>query len=286
MGKSVEIKVDLVNREKLRRLHTATHIVNFSAREVLGNHVWQNGSNLKAHEGTLDITHYDGLSLDEIFEIEKVANRVVFENREVTVEELDRTDAEKKYGYTIYQGGAIPMKKLRIVRVLDSDIEACGGIHMQSTGGIGLIKIIDSSKIQDGVVRLKFVVNEFALDYISSKQKVLDDIKNVFSTSDDALIKTSQKFFDEWKEQRKEIDKLKDSLKKSYIDMILKSNFTQVDIGGDYDMAFMMELFNSCIKDKKELLVESNLFAIGSSGLKPKSFKKEINKGSFVIYVK
>ena len=119
----VKIKVDLENREKLKRLHTATHIVNFCAREVLGNHVWQNGSNLRPEFGTLDITHYNNLTLDEIFEIERLANETIFANKKVTVEEMDRSDAEAKYGFGLYQGGAIPMKVLRVISVLDSDIK-------------------------------------------------------------------------------------------------------------------------------------------------------------------
>lgn len=188
--KVVEIKVDLEKREELRRLHTATHIVNFSAREILGNHIWQNGSNLKNEFGTLDITHYNNLSEDEIFKIEELANKTIFEDKKVKIEELDRGLAEKKYGFTLYQGGAIPMKKLRVVSIIDNDIEACGGIHMQSTGGIGLVKIVDSQKIQDGVVRLKFVVNNYALKFIEQKQSILTKVKEVYRVDDSSIIKT------------------------------------------------------------------------------------------------
>ena len=97
----VEIQVDMKRREQLRRLHTATHIVNFCAREVLGNHVWQNGSNLKPEEGSLDITHYDQLTQDQISTIEEMVNTVIFENKKVTIEELDRGEAEKKYGFIL-----------------------------------------------------------------------------------------------------------------------------------------------------------------------------------------
>jgi alanyl-tRNA synthetase len=258
----VKIKVDLDNREKLKRLHTATHIINFSAREVLGSHIWQNGSNLKADIGSLDITHYDNLSLDEIFKIEKLANKVVFENKLVKVEELERGEAEAKYGFTLYQGGAIPMKVLRVVSVEENDIEACGGIHMESTGGIGLIKIVDSQKIQDGVVRLRFVVNDFALELVEKKQEIVDSVKEVFSVDEGSLVRTSEKFFNEWKEQKKEIDKLKDVVKSSYVKEIENSKDNVLSIEGSFDMGFLMEVFT---------------FVSG--------FKKEINKGKFKIYV-
>ncbi len=282
----VKIQVDMQNREKLRRLHTATHIVNFSARQVLGNHIWQNGSNLKPEFGTLDITHYDNLSLGEIFEIENIANKVVFENRSVGVEELERTKAEKKYGYTIYQGGAIPMKTIRIIKVLDSDIEACGGIHMEKTGGIGLIKIVESQKIQDGVVRLKYVVNEFALDYINERQSILNRASDVFSVESSKLPDTCEKFFNEWKEQKKEIEKIKDAIKHNYTNLILTSKKNEFTFEEDLEMSFVLDLFNSAINEKKELSIDSNKFIVASYKFKPKEFKKELKKENFSVYIK
>lgn len=282
----VKIKVDMENREKLKRLHTATHILNFSAREVLGSHIWQNGSNLKAEIGSLDITHYNNLSLDEIFKIEKLANQVIFENKVVKIEELERGEAEAKYGFTLYQGGAIPMKILRVVSVEDNDIEACGGIHMESTGRIGLIKIVDSQKIQDGVVRLRFVVNDFALDLISKKQEVIDSVKEVFSVDETSLVRTSEKFFNEWKEQKKEIDKLKEIVKNSYLEKIGSSNENVLNISGSFDMGFLMELFSEGLSKKKSFKLISDKFVIATEDFSDVSgFKKEINKGKFKIYV-
>lgn len=281
----VEIKVDMENREKLRRLHTATHIVNFSAREVLGNHVWQNGSNLKAEFGTLDITHYDNLSFEEICAIENLANKVVFENRKVSIEELDRGDAEKKYGFVLYQGGAIPMKTLRIVKVFDNDIEACGGIHMLSTGGIGLIKIIETQKIQDGVVRLKFVVENFALKSIHNEEYILEELKKLYGVEALSLVRTSEKFFNDWKNQGKEIEKLKKELKNSYIEIIKSLEKNEFKLSGDLDMGFLMDIFNEIVSSKKNFKLIGDKFIIASEGIDIKDAKKKIPKGKFNIFV-
>ena len=281
----VKIKIDMENREKLKRLHTATHIINFCSREVLGNHVWQNGSNLKANIGTLDITHYKNLSLDEVFKIERLANKIVFENKNVFVEELNRTKAEKKYGFTLYQGGAIPMKTLRVIKIEGSDIEACGGLHMESTGGIGLIKLKETQKIQDGVVRLKFVVNDYALELIEEKQEVLSEVGDIFSVEEKSVISASNKFFKEWKEQRKEIERFKLKLKKGFLNEIKSSKKIEFDLCGDYEMGFLMEIFTQSFKDKKSFKLVSDKFVIATSDVKVKDFKKEIKKGKFNIYV-
>ena len=284
MAKKVKIKVDLENREKLRRLHTATHILNFCTREVLGNHVWQNGSSLKPEFGTLDITHYDNLSQDEIFKIERLANKTVFENKKVTIEELDRTQAEKKYGFSLYQGGAIPMKKLRIIKITNSDIEACGGIHMESTGGIGLIKIIHTQKIQDGIIRLKYVVNEFALQEVEKTQNILNQTSETLSVNPSQIPKTAKKFFDDWKTEKKENEKLKEKLNESYSEIIKLSKDTKFKFDCDIDMNSLTEIFNK--SGKKELMIDTQKFIIASNNIKVKKFKKELPKGNFKIYIK
>lgn len=281
----VKIKVDLQRRENLRRLHTATHIINFSARKVLGNHVWQNGSNLKEEFGTLDITHYDQLTQEEIFKIERLTNETIFENKTVEIEELDRTKAEEKFGFSLYQGGAIPMKTLRVIKVEESDIEACGGIHMQSTGGIGYVKIVESQKIQDGVVRLKYVVRDFAANFIEEKQKLLNLVKEVFSVDDTSLVKTSEKFFNEWKEQKKTIDKLKIQLKDTFISQIIGSDITEFNLVGDYDMGFLMDIFNGVLFEKNTFKLIGDKFIIATNDLSVQAYKKSIPKGKYNIYV-
>ncbi|MFW5704928.1 MAG: alanine--tRNA ligase, partial [Nanoarchaeota archaeon] len=257
---------------------------NFAARKVLGNHVWQNGSNLKEEFGTLDITHYENLTKDEIFEIEKVVNEQIFENKKVKIEEIDRTKAEKKYGFILYQGGAIPMKTLRVVHVEDSDIEACGGIHMDTTAGIGLVKIVETSKIQDGVVRLKFVVRDFALQEIKSQTDILENIAKVYGVQKSQIEKTAEKFFNEWKSQKKEIDDLKKQLKNSYISQIENSQETEFDLKADFDMGFVMEIFTSVINQKEIFALKSQKYIIATSEFKIEA-KKAIDKGKFKIHI-
>jgi alanyl-tRNA synthetase len=281
----VKIQIDMQRRNQLRRLHTATHIVNFCAREVLGNHVWQNGSNLKPEEGSLDITHYDQLTSEQIFQIEAMVNDVIFENKKVTIEELDRAEAEKKYGFILYQGGAIPMKTLRVIKVLDNDIEACGGIHMESTGGIGYLKITDSQKIQDGVIRLKYVVREFAQNFIEEKQSAIKQIQEIFSVPENQIVKTSEKFFNDWKEQKKTIDSLQKSLKEVFLSQIESSNTNEYKIDLDVDMGFLLEIFTKVFSKKESFKLISKKFIIATQDVTIENSKKSIPKGKFTIYV-
>ncbi len=153
----VEGEIDWIRRFRLMRHHTATHVVLGAARRVLGNHVWQAGAEKTPEKARLDITHHRGLTDKEIREIERLANIVIDERRPVRQAVMDRNEAERKYGFTLYEGGVPMEKNIRVVEVDGWDAEACFGTHVANTSEIGGIKIVNVEKIQDGIVRLEFV---------------------------------------------------------------------------------------------------------------------------------
>ncbi|RLG23029.1 alanine--tRNA ligase [Methanosarcinales archaeon] len=204
----------VVNRERriaLSRHHTATHIVNWAAKQVLGKHVWQAGAQKLEDRARLDISHYKRISEEELLEIEKLANEIVMEDRGVEIFWMGRTEAEKMFGFSIYQGGVPPGEKIRIVKVGD-DVEACGGIHCEETGRIGPIKMIRSERIQDGVERLEFSAGMAAINEIQRRDTILQRTSRVFSVPIDVLEQTANRFFEEWKELRKEVKRLKEEI--------------------------------------------------------------------------
>lgn len=210
-GDMVVGQVDKKRRMAHSRHHTATHIVNDAARKVLGNHIWQAGAQKTENRARLDISHYKHITQEELNEIERIANKMVMENKKVHFESLERTDAEQKYGFGLYQGGVPPGKTLRIVKV-GSDIEACGGTHCLSTGVIGPIKILKTERIQDGVERLEYAVGEAAVNAIQEMEKLLRASSEVLSIQPEILPSTVERFFEEWKELQKENEKLKEEL--------------------------------------------------------------------------
>jgi len=170
-GTIVLCKVNEERRKRLMKMHSATHVINGAARRVLGNHVWQAGAEKKFDKAHLDITHYANLTEDEKKEIEELSNKIVFENRKVVKSVLSRSEAEQKYGFRIYQGGAVPANEIRVIEIKDWDIEACAGTHVDYTSEIERIKLIRSKKIQDGVVRIEFVAGEKAIQDYEKKQE-------------------------------------------------------------------------------------------------------------------
>ncbi len=198
-GDVVKIEVDKNWREQLSQHHTATHIVNAAAREVLGNHINQAGAKKTLKNSHLDITHYEQIPREMLMEIEKRANEIVNQAIDLNLDFLPRTVAEKKYGMSIYQGGAVPGKKLRIVEVAGIDAEACGGTHLNNTSETGYIHITKSQKIQDGIVRLTFTAGK-ATDALREKHKqILAQLKSILSVERTQLLGRVMELFEKWK---------------------------------------------------------------------------------------
>ena len=210
-GDRVTGRVDMRRRLAHARHHTATHLVHDSAKRVLGKHVWQAGAQKSEDRARLDISHYKRITDEEIRAIEMEANRRVMEMAPVDTKFLPRTEAEKLFGFELYQGGVPPGTQIRVVRV-GTDIEACAGTHVTNTGMIGAIKILRTERVQDGVERIEFAAGEAAVRAAQQRDELLFDASDVLRVPSEQLPKTAERFFEEWKGQQKEIERLKEEL--------------------------------------------------------------------------
>ena len=206
VGSSVHVKVDSVRRQRIKRIHTATHILNGASRQVLGPWVWQHSAFKEADYGRLDITHFAHLTDAQVQRIEDVANDIVMKNLPVTITSVPRKVAEEKYGFRIFQGGVVPAATLRIVNIADWDIQACGGTHTRTTGEVGLIKVTKTERIQDGVERLDFVAGYPAVEYAQSMHSTIAKTASVLGTQRENVVKvteeTKRKLEDSIRKQR------------------------------------------------------------------------------------
>jgi len=202
-GSLVEGEIDWDRRYSLMKAHTATHIIMGAARRVLGKHVWQAGTQKGIETSRLNISHYRRLTFEEVRKIEELANQAVYRNIPVEIEWMPRTEAEKRYGFRLYQGGAVPGKEIRVVKIGDWEIEACGGTHVKNTGEIGFIKIVHTERVQDGVERLDYSVGIHALKAIQQKEELLLKTAEILETPLEKLPKTAKKILEELKETRR-----------------------------------------------------------------------------------
>ena len=210
-GDLVRGRVDMLRRLAHARHHTATHLVHDSAKRILGKHIWQAGAQKSEERARLDISHFKRISDAELKAIELEANRRVMELTPVDTQFLPRTEAEKLFGFELYQGGVPPGKLIRVVRV-GSDIEACAGTHVTNTGMIGMIKILRTERIQDGVERIEFAAGEAAVRACQARDDLLAGAAGILRVPNEQLPRTAERFFEEWKSQQKEIERLKEDL--------------------------------------------------------------------------
>ncbi|UTB31638.1 MAG: alanine--tRNA ligase [Methanobacterium sp. ERen5] len=211
-GSRITGSIDPERRTSLTQNHTATHLIVAAAREVLGNHIWQAGAQKGVKKSRIDLSHYKRISISELREIEKIANSYVMNNYQVHTTWMNRTKAEKKYGFKLYQGGVVPGANIRTVKIDEIDVQACAGTHVKYTGEIGLIKITRTERIQDGVERLEFSAGKSAIDAVQRNDEILKESSEIFKVPLEQLPKTCERFFKEWKAYKNENTKLKDEI--------------------------------------------------------------------------
>ena len=207
-GSIVHGIVDWDRRYSLMKAHTVTHLINGAARRVLGEHVWQSGTQKSLETSRLDISHYRRLTPEEIHQIETLANQAIAANMKVETTWYPRNEAESRYGFRLYQGGAVPGKDIRVVKTGDWDVEACAGTHLGHTGEVGFVKIVYTERVQDGVERLGYAVGLKALKAVQDQESLLWKVSEVLTAPTDKLDKTAEKVVKELKEANVEKRKL------------------------------------------------------------------------------
>lgn len=202
-GDAVECRIDFERRKQLSQHHTLTHVFNQLLRKTLGKHAWQAGTAKLLDKARLDMTHYEALTPEQLKSLEAEANKIIKKDLKVTSSFIPRTEAEQKYGFEIYQGPVVPGKDLRIVKIRGFDVEACGGTHVHHTGEIETAKILRTSKIQDGVVRLEYSAGKAALEVSSGNEKTVKELARILECSPEQIPGRAEELFEKWKQKVK-----------------------------------------------------------------------------------
>jgi len=210
--KKVLLKLDAARRSAITKHHSATHVLIQSSRRILGKSVWQAGSRKDEKEAHVDITFFKKLSQAQVDEIERLANEVVRRGLKITAVEMDRGEAERKYGFSLYQGGGAIGKRIRVVEIRGWDVQACGGLHARNTAELGLIKITGVEQVQDGIVRLRYKAGDEAVEFVQEQQRVLRDAAAKISVHAEELPSAVERFFGEWKTRGKELEKAQEGI--------------------------------------------------------------------------
>ncbi|VVC04966.1 Alanine--tRNA ligase [Candidatus Burarchaeum australiense] len=257
-GAQVKCKVDAKRRMALTRHHSATHLVGAAARMVLGKHIWQAGAHKGEKYATLDITHYDKITPEQLREIERVANEFVMRHIALKKDFIERGEAEQKYGFTLYQGGGSPGRNVRVVDIMGVDAQACAGTHVDNTSEIGFIKLIGEERIQDGVSRLRFAAGSAAVDYIAERDALLRKASDSLRVSPDQLPNAIGRFFEEWKERGKSVEELSARLAEQEIERLKREKGDVVKAIIELDARALARTAGELVEHKKAVILANS----------------------------
>ncbi len=167
----VMAEVDIERRGAIMRNHTATHLLHWALKKVLGDHATQQGSLVSHDKLRFDLTHPQGISNGELLKIEALVNGKIVENTKL-VTSLENLEAAKERGVTALFGEKYD-DDVRVVDIGGYSTELCGGTHVDATGDIGPFLILSESSVQAGVRRIEAVTGFVAVEQMQKERELL-----------------------------------------------------------------------------------------------------------------
>ena len=174
VGDAVSAEIDNDIRDSIMRNHSVTHLMHKALRDVLGAHVEQKGSLQNAELTRFDISHPQGISAEEIAEVERRVNAAIIANVPVKVETMSIEDAQKSGAVMLF--GEKYGDFVRVITMGDYSTELCGGTHVARTGDIGFFKIISEGGIAAGIRRVEAITGLAALAWAQNQESLMKNI--------------------------------------------------------------------------------------------------------------
>lgn len=244
----VKAHIDEIKRAQIARHHSATHLLHYALREILGTHIAQAGSLVEFNKLRFDFTHPNALTSDELDKIEKLVNECVIRADNAILEKMSLDEAKKSGAIALFNE-----KYQGVVRVLTlgASKELCGGTHIKNTAEIGSFYITKESGVSSGVRRIEAVASLAALNYAKSFINEVKELKFELKTNDisNALKKL--------KEQNAEFkNKLKNAAKSELVSIDINSTRVCVARVDEGDIKMMIDDFKNAYEKAVILLVQ------------------------------
>jgi alanyl-tRNA synthetase len=223
VGQTARLAVDTARRERIRRNHSATHLLHWALRKILGPQAQQKGSLVGPDRFRFDFTHNRPLTNEEKIEIENLVNEQVLLNHPIHTEVMSMEQARERGATMIFEekyGDVVRMLQIGPSR------ELCGGTHARATGDIGLFKIIGEQGIAAGVRRLVATTGHGSLGYVRELEETLSRAADAAKTTPAALGERIEKLFVQQRTLEKQVADLQRQLtagdgKNSSLDEVL-----------------------------------------------------------------
>jgi alanyl-tRNA synthetase len=170
VGQNAELCIDTERRNAIRRNHSATHVLHWALRSVLGTHAQQKGSLVGPDRLRFDFTHPKPVSKEELLRIEDLANGAILENHPVQTDVLSMEEAKTRGAMMLF--GEKYGERVRVLSMGDS-VELCGGTHARATGDIGMLKVTSEQGVAAGVRRITATTGTGAIAYVRELEATL-----------------------------------------------------------------------------------------------------------------
>ncbi|TZE83489.1 alanine--tRNA ligase [Calorimonas adulescens] len=250
VGDVVNAEVDKGIRMNTARNHTATHLLHKALREILGEHVHQAGSLVTPEYLRFDFSHYQGLSQEQLDEIERRVNEKIYESLPVEISVTTLEEAQKigamalfteKYG-----------DRVRIVKAGDYSMELCGGTHLKNTSEIGVFKIVSEGAVGAGLRRIEARTGPGAYEYLSGYKKLVSSIADYLKINENDLENRVIEMLSLIKDKDREIETLKQKIMNMSVDEYLKGT---IDVKGVRLLTLKLNSYtNKDLRDLNDLL--------------------------------
>ena len=202
---SWQASVNVEDRSLIESNHSATHLLHFALRKVLGVHVEQKGSLVDSKHLRFDFSHFKKLSKEEIVRVEVEVNLLI--DSQIALEDfrsIPIKEAKDRGAMSLF--GEKYGEEVRMIQFGNS-LELCGGTHVQNTGNIRRLKIVSESSVASGIRRVEAITNKTAFAWYNSQISLLNEVKEALKYSDDVL-KSLEELQIENNDFRKKIEEL------------------------------------------------------------------------------
>ncbi len=214
-GQEVEARIDHPRRERIRRNHSATHLLHAALRKTLGDHVSQKGSLVDPDKLRFDFSHFEAVTPAQLRDIERQVNEQVLANTPVETEVTDMERAREKGAMALFGEKYGDQVRVLSMGTDNFSVELCGGTHVARTGDIGLFRITSESGISAGVRRIEAVTGLGALEWVEETENTLREVARLVKGSRDSVVEKVQQVLDRSRHLEKEVDSLKAKLASS-----------------------------------------------------------------------
>lgn len=206
VGDSVTAAIDVELRERIRRNHSATHLLQAALQQILGSHVHQKGSLVNDNYLRFDFSHNQAITPEQVIQIENLVNQQIRRNLPVDVELMPIDEAKNRGAMALF--GEKYEDIVRVLTMGDFSIELCGGTHVDKTGDIGLFKITSESSIASGVRRIEATTGQNAIDFIHHESNLLAQIGQLIKSDKSTVLVRIEQLLDQTKQLEKTIEQL------------------------------------------------------------------------------